>query len=351
MYSTFYRRSFLVATIAILAWAVFAISQPLWTPLGWAAVLAFLLNPLQERLTARLKGRQTISASILLASTPIFVITPLVLVATAFARQLVNLVNDLKGRSLLPFPELLERLGGYPAIGPAVRWLREAAPINAEQVKEWGVGGFQTTLKSAATMSGTLALGVVGSLVGFFVMLFLLFFFLRDGRMVLEHLTRFIPMEPGTKAKLLTYLGDVTRAVVFGSTTTALIQGAFVGIGFAIVGLPSPLVFAVLGTIASFLPVGSAVVLVPAILYLAFAGRWGAAIFLAIWSAGVGLMDNFLRPFLAAQRAEVSTLAVFVGAIGGVSAYGMLGLIVGPVLLSFLVALVRFAQTSLKQND
>jgi len=138
--------------------------------------------------------------------------------------------------------------------------------------------------------------------------------------------------------------------VVFGSTTTALIQGAFVGIGFAIVGLPSPLVFAVLGTIASFLPVGSAVVLVPAILYLAFAGRWGAAIFLAIWSAGVGVMDNFLRPFLAAQRAEVSTLAVFVGAIGGVSAYGILGLIVGPVLLSFLVALVRFPQTSLQQN-
>ena len=351
MYSVFYRRSFLIATIAILGWTVSAILQPLWAPLGWAAVLAFLLNPLHERLTAKLKGRQSVSAGILTASTPLFVITPLVFVAIAFARQLANLVNALKGRSILPFPELLQRIDAYPVIGPAVRWLRETAPVTAEQVDEWVVGGVQSILRSAATLSGTFALGVVGSLVGFFVMLFLLFFLLRDGRLVLEHLTRLIPMETAAKEKLLAYLGDVIRAVVFGATATALLQGAFVGIGFAIVGLPAPLVFAVLGTIAAFLPAGSAVVLAPAVLYLVFSGRWGAAIFMAIWSVGVGVVDNFLRPFLAAQRTEISTLVVFVGAIGGVSTFGILGLVVGPVLLSFAVALGRFAEKSVTKSD
>ena len=345
MYSSFYRRSFLLATIAILGWAVSAIVQPLWVPLGWAAVLAFLLTPLHERLSRQLNGRQSVSAGILTAATPLFVITPLVFITVAFARQLANLVNALQGRSFLPFPQLLERLDAYPIIGPAVRWLGETAPISAEQVKEWLVGSAQTLLRSAAALSGTFALGVVGSLVGFFIMLFVLFFLLRDGRRVLEHLTRLIPMESTTKAQLLTYLGDVIRAVVFGSTATALIQGALVGIGFALVGLPAPLVFAVLGTLAAFLPVGSAVVLVPAVLYLVFVGRWGAAIFMAVWSVGVGLVDNFLRPFLAAQRAAVSTLVVFVGAIGGVSTFGILGLVVGPVLLSFVVALGRFAET------
>jgi predicted PurR-regulated permease PerM len=204
--------------------------------------------------------------------------------------------------------------------------------------------GTQTVLKSAASMSGTLALGIMGSLVGFFMMLFLLFFLLRDGRTMLTRLTGFIPMEPRPRGQLLAYLGDVTRAVVFGSAATALIQGVFVAIGFAIVGLPSPLVFGVLATIAAFLPAGSAIVLIPAVLYLIFDGRWGAAIFLAAWSAGVAVIDNVVRPFLTARQAEVSTLAVFVGAIGGASAFGILGLVIGPVLLGFVAALLEFAE-------
>jgi predicted PurR-regulated permease PerM len=131
----------------------------------------------------------------------------------------------------------------------------------------------------------------------------------------------------------------VRRAVAFGSTATAVIQGACVGIGCAIAGLPSPVVFGVIGTIATLLPVGSAVVSVPGVLYLAFSGRWATAIFLGVWSVGVGLVDNVLRPYLASQRAEVSMLVVFVGAIGGVSAVGILGLVMGPVLLSLAIAL------------
>jgi predicted PurR-regulated permease PerM len=185
---------------------------------------------------------------------------------------------------------------------------------------------------------------VFGGLISFVMMLFLLFFFLQDGRAMLGALTRLIPIEPTRRALLLKYLADVTRAVVFGSTATALIQGVFVGIGFAIVGLPSPIVFGVLATIAAFLPAGAAAVLVPAVIYLAAVGRWGAAIFMAIWTAAMWIVENVLRPLLTAQQAEVSTLAIFVGAIGGAATFGILGLVIGPVLLSFAVALLRFAE-------
>jgi predicted PurR-regulated permease PerM len=103
-------------------------------------------------------------------------------------------------------------------------------------------------------------------------------------------------------------------------------------------------VFGVLATIAAFLPAGAALVLIPAIAYLAFSGRWGAAIFLACWTGALWILENILRPLLTAHHAQVSTLAIFVGAIGGAAAFGVLGLIVGPVLLSFVVALMRFAQ-------
>ncbi len=176
------------------------------------------------------------------------------------------------------------------------------------------------------------------------MMLFLLFFFLQDGRSMLAHLTRLVPIEPVRRAQLLNYLADVTRAVVFGSTATALVQGVFVGVGFAIAGLPSPIVFGVLATIAAFLPAGAAVVLIPAVIYLMIVGHWGTAIFLALWTAAMWVVENVLRPVLTAHRAEVSTLAIFVGAIGGASAFGVLGLVIGPVLLSFAVALLRFAE-------
>ena len=125
---------------------------------------------------------------------------------------------------------------------------------------------------------------------------------------------------------------------------TALIQGVAVGVGFALVGLPSPVVFGVLATIAAFLPAGAAMVLLPAVLYLAITGRWGAAIFLAFWTAALWISENILRPILTGHHAQVSTPAIFVGAIGGAAAFGILGLVIGPVLLSFAVALVRFAQ-------
>jgi predicted PurR-regulated permease PerM len=343
MYSSFYRRTFMIATLLILGWALWSILQPLWTTLAWAAVLAFLLNPLHERLTGRFNGRASLSAGLLTGLTPFFVMAPLAFLGVVFARQVANILNVMS-KSTLTYPDLLQRLDTIPIIGGAVRWIRDTAPVSAEQIKGWVVDGAQSVLKSAASMGGSLALGIMGSLVGFFMMLFLLFFLLRDGRAMLKRLIGFIPMEPRPRGQLMAYLGDVTRAVVFGSVATALIQGVFVGVGFALVGLPSPVVFGVLATIAAFLPAGSAVVLVPAVLYLMFEGRWGAGIFLAVWSAGVAVIDNLLRPFLTARQAEVSTLAVFVGAIGGASAFGILGLVIGPVLLGFIAALLQFAE-------
>ena len=347
MQSQFYRRSFLIVAAAVLAYLLYHILAPLRAELGWAAVLAFVLNPLHEWLSGRLKGRRALSAGILTGLTPFLVLAPLALLGIAFAGQVARLIGYLKERSsLLSATDLLDRLSTAPLIGGPVSWARDNVAVSAAQVEGWISDSVQALLKSAATMGGDVALGVFGTLVGFFMMLFMLFFFLQDGRAMLASLERLVPMAREQRARLLKYLGDVTRAVVFGSVATALIQGVIVGVGFALVRLPSSLVFGVLGAIAAFLPSGSAIVLIPAALYLVFAGRWWAALFIALWTVGMWVAENVLRPILTSRHAEVSTLAIFVGAIGGVSAFGILGLIVGPVVLSFAVALVRFAQES-----
>jgi predicted PurR-regulated permease PerM len=144
----------------------------------------------------------------------------------------------------------------------------------------------------------------------------------------------------------------VVRAVIYGTVVTAVIQGTLVGIGFAIAGLPSPVVFGVLAAIAAFIPAaGTGVVLVPAVIYLAIAGRYGAALFLGIWSVIVGTSDNFLRPMLTARHAPVSTVAVFVGVIGGIAAFGFVGIVIGPVLLSLITELLRFAEEAAERTE
>ena len=133
--------------------------------------------------------------------------------------------------------------------------------------------------------------------------------------------------------------------MVYGSGLTALLQGALTAIGFALTGLPSPVVFGVLATLFSLLPAGgTAFVWLPAALALAGMGRSGAALFMLAWGAFISVADNFLRPVLVSAQAHVSTLAVFMGVIGGAAAFGGIGLIIGPVLLTLASALLRFIE-------
>jgi predicted PurR-regulated permease PerM len=118
-----------------------------------------------------------------------------------------------------------------------------------------------------------------------------------------------------------------------------------IGIGFAIADLPSPVVFGVLAALLSMLPVGGAgFVWAPAAVWLFFDGRWGYAIFMLAWGLMLGGLDNVLRPMLISGRAKISALAVFVGVLGGIPAFGAIGVIAGPVVLSLVIALAEFAE-------
>jgi predicted PurR-regulated permease PerM len=131
--------------------------------------------------------------------------------------------------------------------------------------------------------------------------------------------------------------------MVFGSGVTALVQGGLVGVGFAVANLPSPVVFGVLATLLALVPMaGTPVVWVPAVLYLAASERWGMTAFMLAWGIAVITVDNVLRPFLVSGRADVGTLTVFIGVLGGASAFGAIGIFLGPLVLALVIALIRF---------
>ncbi|HMN47383.1 MAG TPA: AI-2E family transporter [Povalibacter sp.] len=341
----FYRRTFVLVTCVVLALALFRILTPFLGPMLWAAFLAFLLYPLHLRLTRLLRNRPQASALLLTFAVLILFLGPLGAMAAAFAAQVGDLVRH--GQELLANRT---SSNGFDLASVPWPWaqdllarLESLFDIDATQIGNWLRQGANEVLHWLASMGGRVFLGAIGTVVGFVLMLFLLFFFVRDGRDFLATARELIPMEEEQKSRLFDHLAAVTRAMVLGTGLTALIQGTLVGIAFLIVGLPSPLVFAVIAVLASLLPFGgTALVWVPAALVLAAQGRWGATIFMVIWGALlVSLVDNVVRPMLVSGRANVGTLTVFIGVLGGLAAFGAIGLFLGPVVLALIIALLR----------
>jgi predicted PurR-regulated permease PerM len=343
---SFYSRVFTLAVAAILAFALLLIFKPFALPMVWAAFLAFLLFPLNLRLRRRFKGN-SIAAGALTVLAPIVILLPLSAISAEFVSQISVLLKQLQKSATDMDIKSFSDLQQFPWIARINSWLQAHADISAEQVQSWLVSGTREVMQRAASLGGSFFLGALGSLLAFAIMLFLLFFFLRDGDAMIARGRRLIPMADDRKERLFTQLSAVTRAIVYGTTVTALLQGLFIAIGFAIVGLPSPVVFGVLAALLSLLPVGgSAFVWIPAVIWLFFEKHWGWGIFLLVWGAGLSGLDNVVRPLLISGRARISALAVFVGVLGGIPAFGAIGVIAGPVVLSMVLALIEFAEES-----
>jgi predicted PurR-regulated permease PerM len=189
-------------------------------------------------------------------------------------------------------------------------------------------------------------------LLRFFLMLFILFFALRDGAQWFRRIVALLPLASTNRDALFERLGKVLRAVVYGCGLTALAQGALVTIGFTIAGLSGPIVFGVIAAVFALLPFGgAALVWVPAVLYLFAVGEVGFAIFMLVWGGVVSTADNFIRPVIISRYTPVPTLLVFLGVIGGVAGFGPIGFIIGPVILVLATELLRFVEGTFTRND
>ena len=341
---SFYFRLGSVLLLASLGYLTWRIVTPLWQPLLWATLLGSLLAPWNRRLADRLGGRARLASAITTTLTVVLFMLPVAVIAGAVAAQAAQLLQKLNSRAALPADATVLDLSRIPWLNDPLDWIGQHAGISIAQIQGWLVAAGKHVLQFLASSGGTFVLGALGTLVSFLLMLFVLFFVLRDGPALAQKVVRMLPIEERMRTSLWQHLREVTRAVFMGIGVTALVQGMLVGVGFWIAGLPSALVFGVLAALFALVPlVGTVVVWGPGALYLASQGDYGHAIFLTLWGTiAVGMVDNFLRPLLISGRAEVPTLAVFVGVMGGLQAFGFIWLFVGPIVLGLLVALFRF---------
>jgi predicted PurR-regulated permease PerM len=341
--TAFYARTFALLAILVVAYLLYLVLAPFFAPIAWALFIGFLLHPTHAWIVKR-SGRPTVSAVLLTAATLVILVGPLTGLGAAFAAQVAELLRyaqQFAAEHRAPSAEDLTRI---PVAGRVLAWLDENAGVSLAEVQAWGVEAARTVLGSLAALGQKAFLGALGTVVGFLLMLFILFFAIRDGRAMFSALRELVPMSRQDKERLFGHLASVLRAMVYGTGVTAMVQGALIAVGFAIIGLPSPIVFGVLAALLALVPMaGTPVVWVPAVIALVLQQRYGAALFMLAWGGFVVTIDNFLRPWLVAGKAQVGTLTVFIGVLGGVAAFGPIGIFLGPLVLALGIALIQFA--------
>jgi len=340
----FYSRAFVLATIVLLGLALYKITLPFMEPLVWALFLAFLLHPLHLRLTRRLNGHENASASLLLITTFVILVGPVTMMSIAFIAQISDLVQwlqEILGKQSQEQYQVLDKL---PFVEPVLQWVRNHSGIQTSQMEKWLAQGTSQLPPFLGNMSRKIFMGIINMALSFMIMLFMLFFFLRDGAEFVAMFRDMIPMIPKRREQLMIHIASVMRAVVFGSCFTVFSQGILIGIAFWIAGLDSPLVFGLLAALAALLPYGGTALLwIPAMLFLIDQDHWNMA--LLMLTAGIMslLIDHIARPLLISNSSNIGMLAVFIGVLGGVIAFGPIGLFIGPVVLALIIALMRFA--------
>jgi predicted PurR-regulated permease PerM len=320
-----------------LAVATLLVLRPFLVPLLWAAILAYVTWPLYHRAALRTRRRELTAAGFA-SGVAIGLGIPVALILVNLAREITQIAGELIAwqQAGAPLPAWLTE-SEYAR--RALELARSSDFLKPERAGEWLARGGNAVAGSIVS----LASGLARNLFKFTVMLIGLYAFYASGERLVELGRRLAPLLfPVAPAHFVESVGESVRAVMIGLTGTALAQGVLAGVGMAVAGVPSPFVLGTATALVAVLPGGSTTISLLAALWIGWQGHVGAAIGLAIWAVVVvGSMDNFLRPLLISGRVPISFIVVFLGILGGLSAFGVIGIFLGPVLLSVAFTLLN----------
>jgi predicted PurR-regulated permease PerM len=315
-----------------LAIGCFLVLRPFLSALLWAAILVYSTWPAYKLLREKVRLSPGWAAGAMVALEFLLIGVPLVFATPKRLEDVEGLRASVEALLTQGMPGLGEWVGRLPLVGP--------------YIASWASGfdwGITSLLELVQPYAGGLAqallsvlLAVLSGIAEVFLALFLAFFFYRDGVAIAARGEAVLTRLAGTRARrLMDLTGDVTRGVVFGLLGTAIVQGLMTTFGLWLAGVPRPVLLGVVAGVISILPVGAPLVWIPATLWLFIEGRTYAALFLMAYGAfGISSADNVIRPWLISRGADLPLLLTLLGALGGVFAFGFLGLFLGPVLLA-----------------
>jgi predicted PurR-regulated permease PerM len=332
-------RVFIVILAAVVSVAFLFMIRGFLVTVLMAAILTGLSYPLYRRLLRWVRGRQGAAAVLTLLILLILVVVPAVAFLGIVAAEAVSISQSVTpwARQYLQEPNHLGRLLEHV---PYLDQLRDQFQVYSSQIIEklselaGRASSFLVSSLSAATK------GTVGFLFQLFVMIYAMFFFLVGGREALDKAMAYVPLPQADKELVLDKFISVARATLKGTFVVGLVQGGLAGLAFAVVGIRGATFWGTLMVVLSVVPaLGTALVWVPAVIYLFAVGKTASAIGLAVWCAlVVGTVDNFLRPKLVGADTKMPDLLILLSTFGGLSLFGAVGLVLGPIIAALFIA-------------
>lgn len=333
-------RILLIILLGLLGYLAFLIFAPFLEPLAWAVVLVIMFFPVHRWLRRHLTrpNRAALVTTLLLT---LLIVAPGLLILGMFTAQAIDTVEWFRAewqQGRMPFRELL----GVVPLERILNWLAEHN-IHTEDLRAFVASRLDTLAGLMAGQAGRLARNLLFFVFNLFVTLFATFYLFRDGPALLDRLRRALPLDPAHRDHLLTTAHDVLYASVFSGFVVAAVQGTLGGLAFWLLGLGAPVLWGMVMGFLSLLPVvGAWLVWVPAVIFLLSQASYGRAVVLLVLGVVViGLADNILRPVLISGRAQLNGLLVFISILGGVVAFGLLGIVLGPIVVALGAAVVE----------
>ncbi|HKZ08066.1 MAG TPA: AI-2E family transporter [Methylomirabilota bacterium] len=330
-------RAFLLLLLLVsvgFAWILW----PFYGAVLWGTMLAIVFAPLNRRLTGRFRGRRTAAALVTLVLVIVIVILPLIFVGALLVDQAADVYARVKSGELNVgehFQRVVQALPGW-----AARLLERFGLTELTAVQQRLSDGLMRGSQFFAAQALTVGQRTFDVVVSFFVMLYLLFFFFRDGDDLVRRIRAAVPLSGEHQRALSENFTLVIRAIVKGTVVVAIVQGALGGFMFWLLGIRGALLWGVVMAVFSLIPaIGTAIVWLPVAVYLLATGAvWSGLILLGYGVLVIGLVDNVLRPVLVGKDSRMPDYVVLVATLGGLAVFGANGIVLGPIIAALFLA-------------
>ena len=332
-----------LAVVFLAFYLLYRILSPYLVTLAWAAILTILFHPLFKRLTKVFKQQRGVAAITMTIIVIFVIILPSGFILNLIAGEVVDIYNYseafVREGKHIAFFEGLKKVSLVQRIWEILDRNFDMSQVNLNTLL------LENLRKLSVYMAGQASKFIRGLSAGifkFFLMTVALFFLFRDGEQLMEKIKALIPLSATEREKILKRIVDMIHATIYGGVVVALVQGTLGGLGFLMVGIPTPLFWGTVMAFFSFVPIfGTALVWFPAVVILFAQGTYLKAVILLMWGTlVVSLSDNILRPILIGGRTQVHILLLFFGILGGLRVFGLLGLIAGPLVITICLALI-----------
>lgn len=322
----------------------YRIISPFLGPIVWAILLSIVFYPLLQKLEHLLKKREALSAMIITLLVIVVIVLPSALLTISLANEVVDAYHDLeemiKTGRLQAYVEQIRQLRSFQWV-----WTRLDQYFNLSQADPFKF--LLQNLRQIGTFlfnqTSVIFKGLSTFVIGFFFSLLSLYYLFKDGHRLLERLKAIAPIPSKERELILLRFKDMIYATIYGGIVVAIVQGLLGGLIFWILGISSPVLWGTAMALLSFIPVGgTALIWVPASLLFIIQGNFLKGIILLLFGALViSMVDNFLRPKLISSKTRTHPLLLFFSVLGGIQAFGMIGLVAGPLITTLCLTLIE----------